>query len=110
MLFHLMEAIQPLTEMFGSDVDHLSYPLSVCELWVFIPQGILFYRILMLAQDQLSPWQVIGVDPDFGRESWNVTDAGVQVVADHFTTDLFLHERLLPDMGLKRIGGRCQSY
>ncbi len=59
----------------------------------------------MLIQDCRRPSRVGGLDPDLCHHAWNITDAGVQVVAEHLTANALLLERLLPDVGLKRIRG-----
>jgi hypothetical protein len=59
----------------------------------------------MLTQDRLGPGKVRRFDPDLGREAWNVAEAGVQVVAEHLTANALLLERLLPDVGRKRVRG-----
>ncbi len=63
----------------------------------------------MFTQDRLGPCKVRGLDPDLGREARNVAEAGVQVVAEHLTTNALLLKRLLPDMGLERICGRGKA-
>ena len=59
----------------------------------------------MLTQDRLGTGKVRSLDPDLGLEARNIADAGVQVVAEHLTANALFLERLLPDVGLKRICG-----
>ena len=61
--------------------------------------------VLMLTKDRLGPGKIRALDPDLGREARNVAEPGVQVVAEHLTANALLLERLLPDVGLKRIRG-----
>jgi len=55
----------------------------------------------MLPEDQLGTGKVCRFDPNLGLEAWNIADASVQVVAQHFTANARLLKRLLPDVGLK---------
>jgi hypothetical protein len=61
--------------------------------------------VSMLTQERLGPGQVRDRDPDLGPHARNIADAGVQVVAEHLTSNALILERLLPDVGLKRICG-----
>src|SRR5579862_5325933 len=63
----------------------------------------------MLIQDRLGSGKVLGPDPNLGREPRNVAKAGVQIVAEYLTANALLLERLLPDVGLKRICGCGKS-
>jgi hypothetical protein len=60
----------------------------------------------MVIDDGLGPGKVSRLDPDLGSHARNIADAGVQVVAEHLTANALLLERLLPDVGLKRVRGR----
>src|SRR4051812_16967580 len=63
----------------------------------------------MLIEDRLGPGKVSRRDPDLGSEARNASDAGVQVVAEHLTANALTLERLLPDVGLKRVRCRGQA-
>ena len=63
----------------------------------------------MLIEDRLGPGEVSRLDPDLGSHARNVSDAGFQVVAEHLTANAFFLERLLPDVGLKRVRGLGQA-
>ena len=63
----------------------------------------------MFAKDRLGTGDVSGLDPNLGREAGNIADAGVQVITDHLAAYAVLPERLLPNVGLKRVRGRRQA-
>lgn len=63
----------------------------------------------MLTKDHFGPGRVGAFNPDLGRHARNVADAGVQVVAEYLTADALSLERLLPDVGLKRVRGGGQA-
>jgi len=69
----------------------------------------LFGTASMLIEDSLGPGKVSRLDPDLGADTRNASDPGVQIVAEHLTANAFFLERLLPDVGLKRVCGSGQA-
>jgi hypothetical protein len=63
----------------------------------------------MPTEDRLGPGKILALDPDLSRHARNVADTGVQVIAEHLTANALLLERLLPDVGLKRVRGRGKA-
>jgi hypothetical protein len=59
----------------------------------------------VFTEDRLGTGQVGGLNPDLGREARNVADARIQVITEHLTADALFLERLLPDVGFKRVRG-----
>jgi hypothetical protein len=54
--------------------------------------------VSMLTEDRLGPHKIRGLDPNLGRETWNVAETSVQVVAENLTPNARLFEPLLPDV------------
>src|SRR5205085_2928295 len=65
---------------------------------------------LTLAEHLLRPGQVVSVHPYFGRQSRDITDAGIEKIAHNLAADSFDPKCFLPDMRLRRIGCRNHTH
>jgi hypothetical protein len=57
------------------------------DLRVFIRLSRLFGPVSMLTEDPLGPGKIRALDPDLSRHARNVADTGIQVIAEHLTSN-----------------------